>query len=197
VNRTLAKVALAAVAPLILVSAISLTSGVASAKKAPVATISCKTLLATISWNPPLVSGTATSKTTQITIANASVSGCTTSPTSSVTSGAVAATASKSVNGNSCSSLTATGGKPTKYTFVITWNGGGGTSTVKFAGSTTNASPPSFELSNGKGSGAFKTKTAQAIADPNAAGAAAVSKCVTGAGGTVSSVTITGGSVSL
>jgi len=200
VNRTLARWALAAVAPLILVSAVTLTGGVASAKKPPAATISCTSLTATVTWNPKLVPGTATSKTTQITFSGVGVSGCTTDPASSVTAAtSVTATATLTKHGNSCSSLIGTTtGPPTKYTFVIVWNSGGGTSTVKFVGSTTVTSPkPGFELSKGKGTGAYPTKTASALANPNSAGASALTECVGGVGPGVSTVTVTGGNVSL
>src|SRR5580658_2282604 len=117
---------MAAVAPVILVSAVTLTGGAASAKKAPAATIACKDLTATISWNPPLTaSSTESSKTTQITISSATVSGCTTDPTSSVTDAtSVTATATLSKHGNSCAQFkpgAPSTGKPTTYTFDITW----------------------------------------------------------------------------
>jgi hypothetical protein len=187
--------ALAAVAPLILISAVTITNGAASAAKAPAPTITCTDLTATITWTPPLVPGTATSKTTQIAFNNPTVSGCTTNPKSSVTAAtSVTATASLTKHGNSCSSLTSTTGAPTKYTFVINWNGGGGTSTVTFKGSHTNTSPPFFYLSPGKSTGSYPSKIAYAKAVPNAAGAAAVASCVEDSGkGDVSSVTVTSG----
>jgi hypothetical protein len=195
VNRTLTRVVLAAVAPLILVSAVTLTNGVASAKKPAAATISCSVLTTTINWNPPLVPGTATSKTTQITFTNPTVSGCTTDPKSSVTAAtSVTAKASLTKHGNSCSSLTSSTGKPTIYTFNITWNNDGGTSTIVFKGSHTNESPPYFYLTPGKMTGSYPSKTAYAKAVPNSTGAAAVASCVEDSGkGDVSSVTITGG----
>ena len=196
-KRTLAKLAAAAAIPLIFVSAVTLTGGAASAK-AVVPTISCKSLTATISWSPALVPGTATSKTTQVTISGATLGGCTTSSGPAVTAAStVTATASKSKNGNSCSSLTASGGKPTKYAFSVAWNNGGGSSTIKFTGSSTSTSPPSFILQNGKASGSFKSKTAAVTADISSASAASVTQCVAGSGPGVSSVTVTGGSVSL
>ncbi len=196
-NRTLARVALAAVAPVILVSTVTLAGGVATAKKAPVPTISCNSLTATVTWTPALVPGTATSKTDQISISNAAVSGCTTSSGPAVTAAtSVTATAAKSSNGNSCSSLEATGGKPTKYTFSVSWNNGGGSSVFKFAGSTTETSPPGFKLQNGKGSGSFKTKTATVVANLGSSSAAAIAQCIGGTGSPVSSVTVTGGSLS-
>jgi hypothetical protein len=200
VNRTMARWALAALAPVILVSAVTLTSGAASAK-AVVPTITCKDLTATITWTPPLVPGTATEKTTQITFSNLSVSGCTTSPASTVSAAtSLTATATLTKHGNSCESLSPSApssGPPTKYTFVINWNNGGGTSTVKFSGSKTQASPPEFMLGPGKGSGSYKTKAAAVTAAPNSTSAAALTKCITGTGPDLSTVTVTSGSVSL
>lgn len=194
-NRTLAKLAVAAVAPLILVSAVTLTSGVASAK-ASVPTISCTDLTGTVSWNPPLVPGTATSKTTQITFTGLAVSGCTTNPASKVTAAAsVTATASLTTHGNSCESLIKSTGAPTTYTFVIDWNGGGGTSTFTFKGSHTSTSPPSLGLSPGKGTGAFPTTKAAVVAYPNPTGIADLAQCIGDTGKPLSSVTIVGGSV--
>jgi len=200
VNQRFARVAMAAVAPVMLVSAVMLTGGTASAKKAPAATISCNKLTATITWTPPLVPGTATSKTDQITITNSALSGCTTSPTSTVTAAtSVTATASKSKGGNSCASLSpsAPAGKPTTYTFTVGWNSNGGTSVIKFKGSKTVTSPqPGFSLTAGKGTGAYATKTAAITAYPNSAGAAAVAQCVAGSGPGITSVTVTSGNVS-
>jgi hypothetical protein len=184
---------LAAVAPLILISAVTMTNGVASAKAAA-ATITCTSLTTTINWDPPLVPGAATSKTDQITFGTSTVSGCTTDPASSVKAAtSVTAVASKTKHGNSCSSLVSSTGKPTTYTFNVTWQGGG-TSTIVFKGSHTNESPPYFYLSPGKMTGSYPSKTAYAKAIPNSAGAAAVASCVEGSGkGDISSVTITGG----
>ena len=193
-KRTLTRVALAAAVPLILISTVTATNGVAAAKKPTPPTISCNSLTTTITWTPALVPGTATSKTTQITFSNSAVSGCTTNPASSVTAAtSVTAKASLTTHGNSCSSLISSTGKPTTYTFTVDWNNNGGTSTVTFKGSHTNASPPYFYLSPGKSKGSYPSKTAYAKAVPNAAGAAAVAECVEGSGKGVSSVTITGG----
>jgi hypothetical protein len=193
VNRTLTRVALAAVAPLLLISAVTISNGVASAK-ATAPTITCTDLTTTINWNPALVPGPATSKTTQITFGTSAVSGCTTDPASKVTAASsVTATASLTKHGNSCSSLTSSTGKPTVYTFNITWNNDGGTSKIVFKGSHTNESPPFFYLTPGKSVGSYPSKTAYAKAIPNAAGAAAVASCVEGTGKGVSSVTVTGG----
>ncbi|MGH9018382.1 MAG: hypothetical protein ACRDY1_11600 [Acidimicrobiales bacterium] len=197
-NSKLAKVALAAVAPLMLVTVVTLSGGVASAKKAPAATINCTGLTATVTWNPALVPGAATSKTDQSTISDATVTGCTPSSGPAVTAASsVTAKASKSKNGNSCSSLETTGGKKTKYTFTIGWNNGGGTSTVKFSGSQTNTSPPGFTLSPGKGKGSYPTKTASVTANLNSSSSAALAACIAGSGGPVSSVTVSSGSASL
>jgi hypothetical protein len=196
VNKTFARVAMAAVAPAILVSAVMLTGGPASAKgKAPAATISCKDLTATITWNPPLVPGASTSKTDQITISDATVSGCTTDPTSTVTAASsVTAKATKSKNGNSCEQFSPSappGGKPTTYTFTIGWNGGGGSSKVVFKGSTTTTSPPGFALSAGKGTGSYPTKnTANATADLTPTSATAITTCIGGSGPGVTSVNV-------
>ncbi len=193
-NRTLTRVALAAVAPLILISAVTITNGVASAKTTP-PTISCTSLTTTITWTPPLVPGAATSKTTQITFSNSTVSGCTTNPASAVTAAtSVTATATLTKHGNSCASLISSTGAPTKYTFVVNWNNGGGTSTVQFKGSHTNTSPPFFYLTPGKSKGSYPSKTAYAKAVPNSTGAAQVAACVEWTPGKdVSSVTVIGG----
>ena len=199
-KRTLVRLALAALFPLTIISAVTLTSAPAVAKTSSAATISCNTLKATINWNPPLVPGsTATSKTTQITFDDVSVSGCTTTPASHVTAAtSVTAVASLTTHGNACESLISSTGKPTTYTFTINWNGGGGTSKVVFKGSHTNISPPSFELENGVGTGAFATKDATAIADPSNSQVGEITECIGGIkGDDVSSVTIVGGSVSL
>ena len=192
-NRTLTRVALTAIAPLILISAVTITNGVASAKATP-PTISCTSLTTTINWTPALVPGPATSKTTQISFANPTVSGCSTNPASKVTAAtSVTATANLTKHGNSCSSLTSSTGKPTTYTFNIVWNNGGGTSKIVFKGSHTNTSPPYFYLSPGKMTGSYPSKTAYAKAVPNAAGAAELAPCVEGTGKPVSSVTVTSG----
>jgi hypothetical protein len=187
-------VALAAVAPLLLISAVTMTNGVASAK-APAATISCSDLTTTIKWDPALVPGTATSKTTQISLIDPTVSGCTTDPASKVTAAtSVTATASKTTHGNSCYSLTATTGSKTTYTFNIVWNNGGGTSKIVFKGSHTNESPPYFYLTPGKMTGSYPSKTAYAKAVPNSAGAAAVASCIEDSSkADVSSVTVISG----
>lgn len=192
-------VAATVVVPLVLLGVLTFTGSVASAKaKGATPTISCSSLTATITWNPALVPGTATSPTTQITFSNVALTGCTTTPSSSVTAASsVKATASKTTHGNSCSSLISSTGKPTTYTFVITWNGGGGTSKVVFQGSSTSTSPPGFSLANGKATGAFKSKTASATANLDSNGATAITNCVAGSGKSVSSVTVDGGSVSL
>jgi hypothetical protein len=193
VNQRLARGALAAIAPAILLSAVMVTGGAASAKgkKPPAATINCKDLTATVSWNPKLVPGAQTSKTTQITISGATVSGCTTSPASTVTEAtSVTATASLSKNGNSCAQFSPSAppakGKTT-YTFTIGWQGGG-TSKIVFKGSSTSSSPPSFILSKGKATGSYVSKTAGATAVLTSASASAFAQCVAGEGTGVSSV---------
>jgi hypothetical protein len=193
------RVALAAIAPLMVVSAVVLTGGVASAKKAPVPTISCTTVAATVTYNPALVAGTATSKTDQVSISGIQIGGCKVSSGPAVTATSnVTATLSEGKNGNSCSSLTATGGKPTKYTFNVTWNNGGGSSVVKFTGATSTTSPsPGFTFSKGKGTGSFATKDATAAVYLNSTSSAAVAKCVAGTpGSTVSTLTISSGNLS-
>jgi hypothetical protein len=192
---------MAAVAPVILVSAITLTGGAASAKKAPAATINCTSLTATISWSPALVAGTQTSKTTQITISGATVTGCTTKPSSSVTEAtSVTATATLSKHGNSCAQFNPgapSTGKPTTYTFHIGWQGGG-SSTIVFKGSSTTTDPRAgFVLAKGKATGSYVSKSAGATAYLSSASAAAFAQCVSGEGPGISSVTANGGMVNV
>ncbi len=196
-----AKLVLVAVAPLTLAGAVTLTGGVASAARAPAAkapaTISCKSLTATISWNPALVPGTATSPTTQITLKDPKVSGCTTTPKSSVTTAtSVKATASLTTHGNSCRSLLVSTGTPTTYTFKITWKGGG-KSTVTFQGSGTTTKPkPGFTLKDGKATGAYPSTKASANAYLSSISAAAITGCIADSGPPVSSVSVTSGTFS-
>jgi hypothetical protein len=187
---------LAVMAPLTLVGAVTITGGTATA--ATPATITCSSLTTTISWDPPLVPGTATSKTTQIKFGKTVISGCTTSPSSPVTAAtSVTATASKTTHGNSCSSLTHSSGAPTTYTFKVKWQGGG-SSKVVFKGSHVVYSPSlGFGLSKGDATGSYPSKTANAEAFLSSSSAAAVSDCVAGSGGDVSSASVTSGNLSL
>jgi hypothetical protein len=192
---------MAAVAPVILVGAVTLTSGAASAKKAPAATITCKTLTATISWSPKLVPGSSNSKTDQISITNAAVSGCTTSPASSVTAAtSVTATASLSKGGDSCEQFSPSAPpskSKTTYTFQIGWQGGG-TSTIVFKGSGTTTNPgPGFTLAKGKATGSYVSKAAAATAYLSSTSASAFVQCVAGTGSGISSVTVNSGNVSV
>lgn len=199
-KRKLTTLGMAAIMPVILVSAITLTGGTAFAKKGPPATITCDSLTTTISWNPPLVPGPETSKTTQISFAGTTISGCTTDPASGVTQAAsVTATASLTKHGNSCNSLIISSGKPTKYTFVVNWQGGG-SSKVIFKGSSTTSTPSlGFTLSNGKATGAYVSKTASAAAYLDSTSATNISECVADQAGapSVSSATITSGDLSV
>jgi hypothetical protein len=198
VNTKAARLLVAVTAPLALVGGIALTGGVASASKpATTPSISCKSLTTTITWTPALVPGTATSSTTQIKFIKPKVSGCTSTPKSAVTAAtSVTATASLTTHGNSCSSLEHSSGAPTKYTFKVKWKGGG-TSTVTFEGSSVVTKPkPGFALKEGTATGAYPSKSASAVAYPNAAGATAVARCIAGSGKPVSSVTVVGGTFS-
>ena len=199
-HRTKAKVALAVIAPLILVSVVTLTSGVASAKKAKAPTISCNDLTGTITWTPGLVPGTATEPTTQIAFKDLTVTKCTATGTESGVTQAtsVTATASLTTHGNSCEALTTPVGKPTLYTFTIVWNDNGGTSTITFKGSHTLTGPPGpgFQLTPGKSTGAFPTKKASALAVPNISGLVDVSNCIADKGTGISTITIVSGSFS-
>jgi len=197
-NRKFIKVGMAAVAPLLLVSTVVLTGGVASAKKAPAATISCTGLTATITFTPPLVPTTSSagySKKDTTTISGETISGCTTSPASSVT-GSTSATATipPGKSGNTCAGFGAAAAK-SKFTFVTNWNNSGGTSTAKFKGSTVTTSPPGFALTKGKVSGAYASKAATVQANLNSASTANFAACE-GGSGTVSTLTISGGTFS-
>jgi len=194
-NRRIVKAVLAVVVPLGMIGSLALFSGTASAKAAT-GTISCTGLTSTLNFSPALVPGTATSKTEQVTITGGTLTSCTTTPSSAVTAAtSVAAKATKSKNGNSCASL-AGGGKPTKYTFTVNWNNGGGKSVIKFTGSTTNSAPPGFTLGPGKQSGSYKSSNAMVTANLSPTSAAAIEACIGGTGPNISSLTISSGNSS-
>jgi hypothetical protein len=184
-----------------LVGAVALPGSAASAKaKPPAETITCSALTATINFNPPLVptpSSPGYSKKETTTITGETLSSCKESPTAGTVTAAASATATipPGKTGNTCSGFAASAAK-SKFTFVTTWNGTGGTSTAKFKGSTQTTSPPGFALSKGKVTGTYPTKTASVQANLNSAGTAAFAAC-DGGTGDISSLTISTGTATL
>jgi hypothetical protein len=199
-NSKFGKIGLLAVAPLMLVSTVVLTGGVASAKKAPAVSITCKSLTATITFTPPLVP-TATSagysKTDTTSITNETLGSCTTSSGPAVTaSTSASATVPEGKKGNTCSGFGAAAAK-SKFTFNTTWNNSGGSSVASFKGATVVTSPsPGFMLSKGKVTGSFASKTATVSASLSSASTAAFAACE-GGSGDISSLTISSGSATL
>jgi hypothetical protein len=199
-NSKFVKVGLLAVAPMMLVSAVVLTSGVASAKgkKPPAQTITCNGLTATITFTPPLVptaSSPGFSKTDTTTISGETLTSCTENPAGAVTAASSAsATIPPSKKGNTCSAFAASAAK-SKFTFTTNWNNGGGTSTAKFKGAAVSSAPPGFVLSKGKVTGAFPSKTGSVHANLDSASTAAFAACE-GGSGNISTLTINAGSFS-
>jgi hypothetical protein len=196
-NRKFIKFGMAAVTPLLLVSTVALTGGVASAKKAPAATIKCTGLTATITFTPPLVptaTSTGYSKTDATTISGETITGCTASAGGVTAATSASATIPKGKSGNTCSGFAASAAK-SKFTFDTTWNNSGGSSVAKFKGSTVTTSPPGFALTNGKVSGSFASKDATVQANLDSASTAKFAACEGGTGD-ISTLTIAGGSFS-
>jgi hypothetical protein len=210
-NRKVTKTALAIVVPLGLIGSMALFSGVASAKKAPAATISCTSVTGTITFSPALqpgptnTTGTDGKKGFLVNITGGAVSGCTTNPASGVTGGAGAGSGKgvKVKGGNTCENVLnpPSGAKPTKYTLPVAWNDGGGTSTGSWQGATFGEGGPTgaeFTLSNGKVAGSYPTKnTASLVAELKAADVAALLACANSASAPpVSAIAISGGTIS-
>jgi hypothetical protein len=199
-NRKFVKLGLAAAAPLMLVSAVALTGGAASAKGKPVSeTISCNTLSATITFSPPLVptkTSPGYSKTDTTTISNEKVSGCSESPTAGTVTAATSATATvpPGKTGNTCSGFAASAAK-SKFSFVTNWNSGGGTSTAAFKGSKVTTSPPGFALTKGTVTGAYALKKKATVqANLDGPSTAAFAACE-GGSGNITTLNINAGSI--
>ncbi|MGH9018166.1 MAG: hypothetical protein ACRDY1_10510 [Acidimicrobiales bacterium] len=200
-NSKFVKLGMAAAAPILLISTVTLGSGAASAKgkKPPSDTISCSNLTATITFSPPLVPTTSSpgySKTDTTTISNEVVNGCTESPTAGNVTAATSASATvpKGKKGNTCSGFAAAAAK-SKFSFVTEWNNNGGTSTAKFKGATVVTSPsPGFSLSKGKVKGAYPTKDATVNAYMSSGSVAAFAACE-GGSGDITTLTISSGNL--
>jgi hypothetical protein len=210
INRKLTKTVLAVVVPIGLIGSVALFSGVASAKKAPAATISCTAVTGVITFSPALQPGPTNTTGTDgkagftITIGNGGATGCTTTPASSVTAGVGAGSKGVKVKGgNTCENVTnpPAGAKPTKYTITTNWNNGGGTSVGSWKGSTFSEGGPTgaeFTLSGGKTTGSYPTKnTGSLVAYLKSSDVAALLACANSAtAAPVSTINISGGTAS-
>jgi hypothetical protein len=156
-------------------------------------TITCKSFTGIVAFKPPLVPGTATSPSDKETASKSSVSGCTTTPAGGPTSATSVKEKPTKLSSNACSTLEHTSNAGA--TFTLKWPGGIKPSTVTFTGASQTSS--GYSLSGGTVKGSYATTSASANIVIAPSSINAISTCIGGHGGSISSITISGGSMTL
>jgi len=155
-------------------------------------TITCTTFTATITFKPALVPGTATSPKDTEKSSGSVISSCSTSPSGGPTSASKVKEKPTKFSSNACSQLEASS---TGASFTISWPGLK-PSKVTFSGATNTST--GYKLTDGTVTGSYPTSGgASATINIAPASETAASNCVEGKGGSLSSLTISGGSMTL
>jgi hypothetical protein len=178
--------------PTILLTVGTNIAGAAGAQGAAKGTIKCTSFTGTVTFKPPLVPGTATTTKEKETSSNSTLGSCVTTPSGGPASASGVKEKPTKLPSNACSALEST--SSTGASFTIAWPGISA-SKVTFTGASQTST--GYSLSGGTVKGSYATTNATATIVIAPASITAISNCISGKGGAITSISITGGSMNL